>query len=105
VKRLDVSVLHHYIINQVFVGNPEFEIEDDECHYVRDGKRVLDLLAAKKATLAFLMNATPMEQVLHIVGEGIKMPHKSTYFHPKIASGLVMRNMEGELKKVKAAKR
>ena len=37
-----------------------------------------------------MMNATPMEQVLEIVGEGIKMPHKSTYFHPKIASGLVM---------------
>ncbi len=105
VKRLDVSVLHHYIINQVFVGNPEFEIEDDECFYVRDAKRVLELLSAKKAVLAFLLNATPMEQVMEIVRAGIKMPHKSTYFHPKIASGLVMRNMEGEIQKLRPAKR
>ncbi|MBX7247036.1 MAG: DUF1015 domain-containing protein [Candidatus Sumerlaeaceae bacterium] len=99
VKRLDVSILHHYIINQVFVGNPEFELEDDECFYVRDVGRCFDLLAAKKGTLAIIMNATPMEQVIEIVSEGIKMPHKSTYFHPKIITGLVVRNMDSEFAK------
>jgi uncharacterized protein (DUF1015 family) len=105
VKKLDVSILHHYIINQVFVGNPEFELEDDECFYVRDAARLLDLLKSKKASLAFIMNATPMEQVLEIVSAGIKMPHKATYFHPKIISGLVLRNMDCEFKKAKSAKR
>jgi len=99
IKRLDVSILHHYIINHVMVGNPEFELEDDECFYVRDARRVLDLLQTKKAALAFIMNATPMEQVVEIVSAGIKMPHKSTYFHPKIITGLVVRNMQSENKK------
>ncbi|PKO15651.1 DUF1015 domain-containing protein [candidate division BRC1 bacterium HGW-BRC1-1] len=105
VKRLDVSLLHHYIINQMMIGNPEYELEDDEVYYVRDAKRVLELLASKKASLAFLMNTTTMEQVMEIVHEGIKMPHKSTYFHPKITSGLVMRNMGDEMKKARGTKR
>lgn len=102
VKRCDVSVLHHYIINQVFVGNPEFELEDEDCYYLRDVTCVLNLLKNKKASLGFIMNPTPMEQVLEIVSQGIKMPHKSTYFHPKIITGLVLRNMDIEMKKTKA---
>jgi uncharacterized protein (DUF1015 family) len=105
VKRLDVTVLHHYILNHVFVGNPEFELEEDECFYVRDVKRVFDLLKSRKAGLAFIMNATPMDQVTEIVKAGIKMPHKSTYFHPKIISGLVIRNMDCEMKKPAAGTR
>ncbi|MCX7717015.1 MAG: DUF1015 domain-containing protein [Candidatus Sumerlaeaceae bacterium] len=105
VKRLDVTVLHHYILNHVFVGNPEFELEEDECFYVRDVKRVFDLLKSRKAGLAFIMNATPMDQVTEIVKAGIKMPHKSTYFHPKIISGLVIRNMDCEMKKPASGKR
>ncbi len=101
VRKLDVVLLHNYVINRVMIGNPEFELADDECLYVRDAKRVLDLLAEKKGLLAFIMNATPMEQVLEIVSAGYKMPHKSTYFHPKLASGLVLRNMEIEFQKKK----
>ncbi|MCX7624934.1 MAG: DUF1015 domain-containing protein [Candidatus Sumerlaeaceae bacterium] len=97
VKRLDVSILHHYIINRVFIGNPEFELEEDECFYVRDVIKLFEMLRSKKAALAFVMNPTPMEQVLEIVAAGIKMPHKSTYFHPKLADGLVMRDMALEL--------
>jgi uncharacterized protein (DUF1015 family) len=96
VKELDVSILHNYVINQVFIGNPEFELDDDDCYYVRDVSRVFKLLGSKKGAAAFLMNATPMEQVVKIVSAGIKMPHKSTYFHPKIITGLVIRNMDCE---------
>jgi uncharacterized protein (DUF1015 family) len=99
VKRLDVSILHQYIINRVFIGNPDFELEEDECFYVRDVSKLLEMLRSKKATLAFVMNPTPMEQVLEIVAAGIKMPHKSTYFHPKLADGLVIRDMALEMAK------
>lgn len=99
VKRLDVTILHHYIINQVFVGNPEFELDEEECFYVRDVKRVFSLLSSKKASLAFLLNATPLDQVMEIGSAGLRMPPKTTYFHPKIISGLVIRNMDCEMKK------
>ncbi|MGI8908303.1 MAG: DUF1015 domain-containing protein [Candidatus Sumerlaeaceae bacterium] len=103
VKNIDVAILHYYIINYVMAGNPEFELDDDECYYIRDAMRVLELLKQKKAALGFLLNASPLEEVMRIVSAGIRMPHKSTYFHPKIITGLVIRNMECEQKK--AAKR
>lgn len=105
VKRLDVSVLHHYIINQVMVGNPEFELEDDECIYVRDAVRVLELLKQKKASLAFLLNPVKLEQVIAISRAGQRIPMNSADFHPKIISGFVIRNMDCEAKKPAAPKK
>lgn len=99
VKRLDVSILHQFIINRVFIGNPDFELEEDDCFYVRDVSKLFEMLRSKKATVAFVLNPTPMSQVLEIVAAGIKMPHKSTYFHPKLADGLVMRDMSLEMAK------
>ncbi|MGB9691638.1 MAG: DUF1015 domain-containing protein [Candidatus Sumerlaeaceae bacterium] len=99
VKRLDVSILHQFIINRVFIGNPDFELEEDDCFYVRDVSKLFEMLKSKKAVVGFVMNPTPMSQVLEIVAAGIKMPHKSTYFHPKLADGLVMRDMSLETTK------
>ncbi len=104
VKKLDVSILHHYIINRVFIGNPEFELEEDECFYVRDVSKVFEMLRNRQAAVAFILNPTPMSQVLEIVAAGIKMPHKSTYFHPKLADGLVMRDMSLECSSKKSQK-
>jgi uncharacterized protein (DUF1015 family) len=39
---------------------------------------------------AFLMNATQVEQVLQACEAGFVLPQKSTYFQPKLATGLVM---------------
>lgn len=104
VKNLDVCILHNYIISYVMAGNPEFELDEDECFYIRDAKRVLEMLKAKKAALAFLLNGTSLEDVMRIVRAGVKMPHKSTYFHPKVITGLVIRNMDCEQKKAEQKK-
>ena len=42
------------------------------------------------ATIAFFLNPTRVEQVRDIADHGEKMPQKSTYFHPKPCSGVVM---------------
>lgn len=102
-KRLDVSILHHYIINQVMVGNPEFELEEDECLYVRDPRRVLELLKSKKGLMAFLLRSIPVDQAMNFIQSGVRMPRKSITFHPKVISGLVIRNMDCESKKPQPA--
>lgn len=92
--KLDVTILHHYIISQVMIGNPDFDLETEvDCFYIRDVKRAFDLLKSKKCTLAFLMNTPDMGQVMDVVQQGLKMPHKSTFFFPKIITGFVLRNM------------
>ncbi len=94
IANLDVTLLHRYIINQVIIGNPDYELETEEdCFYVRDMKRVFDLMKSKRCSLAFLMNTPTMKQVYDVISSGMKMPHKSTYFYPKIITGFVLRNM------------
>ena len=40
--------------------------------------------------LAFFLNPTPTERVLEVADAGERMPQKSTYFYPKLPTGLVM---------------
>ena len=48
--------------------------------------------------LVFLMNPTRSEQVIRVADSGEIMPHKSTYFYPKILTGLVLNKLAGEEK-------
>ena len=43
--------------------------------------------------IAFLMNPTRIDQVTAIAEMGLRMPHKSTYFYPKLCTGMVMRDL------------
>jgi uncharacterized protein (DUF1015 family) len=96
VKRLDTSLLHHFIVSHVMVGNPEYELEEDDCSYVQDPVRLLTLLKDKKSGLAVLMNPPSMADVIGLAGQGLRMPQKSTHFFPKPACGLVLRSMESD---------
>ena len=40
--------------------------------------------------LLFLMNYTPVLQVKEVADQGLTMPHKSTFFYPKILTGLLI---------------
>jgi hypothetical protein len=93
IKELDVSVLHQHIINQVWLGNPEIELDDQDVKYVKDAAEVLRLMKSCKYSVSFLVNPTRINQVCNIAKLGMRMPHKSTYFFPKLVTGLVMRDM------------
>lgn len=93
-KSLDATILHFHVINQHWIGNPEYDIDEEECAYVRDIDEAMDLLRAKKHCIAFLMNSTTMDQLKAISAIGERMPQKSTYFFPKIATGTVLRDMK-----------
>jgi uncharacterized protein (DUF1015 family) len=92
-RRLDVSILHRYVITKVWIGNPEIELDDDDIFYVRDIKDVLRLLKERKGSVGFVLNPIPIELLRRIASKGEIMPHKSTFFYPKILSGPVMRDM------------
>ncbi len=51
---------------------------------------------------AFLMNATKVEQVLQACEAGFVLPQKSTYFQPKLATGLVMYRRRAEIAQLPA---
>ena len=93
IKQLDVTILHDYIINRMWMGNPEIELDDQDVFYIKDAAEVLRRMMRCKYGMGFLLNATRIEQVCQVAREGLRMPHKSTYFYPKLVTGLVMRDL------------
>jgi len=69
--------------------------DDDISHlrdfgYARDREEALALVERGEYDVAFLMRPAPVEQVRDVAAAGQSMPPKSTYFYPKVPTGLVI---------------
>jgi uncharacterized protein (DUF1015 family) len=94
IARLDVSILHEYVIPKVWIGNPEIELDDHDISYVHDAGQALRMLDhPTSASAVFLMNPPSVEQVKEVASENLRMPHKTTFFYPKLLSGMVLRDL------------
>ncbi|MDD5449559.1 MAG: DUF1015 domain-containing protein [Candidatus Omnitrophica bacterium] len=88
-KRLDVSILHGVIFDHIL--NLRKKIQDeDNIIYTRDADYAKEEMDKGKYEAAFFLNPTKVKQVRDIARIGDRMPHKSTYFYPKLLSGLVI---------------
>jgi len=90
-RTLDVSILNHivfkYILGLDAAGSNNLK-------YSPDAEEVITGQDADPSTIAFFLNPVKMEQVIAVALTGNKMPAKSTYFYPKILSGLVVNKHE-----------
>jgi uncharacterized protein (DUF1015 family) len=66
-----------------------------QCRYVHLLREVTDAVAARDCQLAVLVPPATMTHVEKIAGNLEKMPPKSTYFYPKLLSGLVFNSLKG----------
>jgi len=85
-KELAVSVLHVLVLDHLV---PTQLGAKPTCRYVHLLREVTDAMAAKSCDLAVLVPPATMGHVESIAGNLEKMPPKSTYFYPKLLSGLV----------------
>ena len=93
VKDLDVSVLHDVILEKQF-GVTKEDLASQTClEYTRDTDEAVAAVDSGKAAAAFILNPTKVSQIRDVADAGEKMPQKSTYFHPKLISGLIMRRL------------
>ena len=67
----------------------------DGLGYARDADEALELVRSGTYDAAFFMAPTPIEHVQAVAAEGENMPPKSTYFFPKIPTGLVFNPLSG----------
>ena len=90
-RSLDVSILHKIILEHLM----DIDQKNLENHvkYTRVDKEAISFVEEGKYDLSFLMNATKIEELKAIAYAGEHMPQKSTYFLPKMLSGLVMYKM------------
>ena len=89
VVRLDVTLLHQIVLERVLGIDRDAQEAQTNLKYIKDTGQALARIAAGEGQACFLMNATPVEQVRRVADAGEVMPQKSTYFYPKIASGIV----------------
>ena len=65
--------------------------------YIHDHREAMQLVRAGERQLAFLLKPFPMTQFEEIVAAGQRLPRKSTFFYPKLPTGLVINQLEGSL--------
>ncbi len=65
--------------------------------YVHDGEEAMAMVERGDGQIAFFVKGLPADVFRAVVGAGIRLPRKSTYFHPKLPSGLVINLLDGEL--------
>lgn len=92
-NRLDVSVLQNLVLERYLGIGSEERASGDYLKYTRDGKEVFAEVDSGKFSMGIFMNPTMMEEVTMIASEGEKMPQKSTYFYPKLITGLVINEL------------
>jgi uncharacterized protein (DUF1015 family) len=81
---LDVVVLEHLIFQQVFQLTDPGMIT-----FTQDEEMALREVRHGRAAAAFFLNPIPVTRIAETVSTGQRLPPKSTYFYPKLLSGLV----------------
>ena len=92
-KGLDVSVLHTLILENVLKIDKENMAKQINLTYTRSADEAY-AAAEGNANCAFILNPTRVEEIAAVAAAGEKMPQKSTYFYPKLITGLVMNKMK-----------
>ncbi len=89
-KALDVTVLHSVILEKILGIDREAQEGGKNLTYIKDAEEALKATKSGDNQLLFLMNPTRIEDIRRVSDAGLLMPQKSTYFYPKLISGLTI---------------
>lgn len=93
-RRLDVSILHTLILEKLLGIGSQQRADESNLIYVRDEDAAKGMVDSGAAQLVFFMNSTKVEEVTDIATGGEKMPQKSTFFYPKVITGMVINDYQ-----------
>jgi uncharacterized protein (DUF1015 family) len=83
-RALDTYFLHHAVLKRLL------GVSDEAVSYVHSLAEAAEAVAQARCRLAVLMRPTPVRQIVDVAEARESMPAKSTFFHPKLPSGLVI---------------
>jgi uncharacterized protein (DUF1015 family) len=88
-KDLDVTILHDLIFKQLLdIENVSYEMDMQKC---------LQAVSAGDFSAAFFLNPTGVYDVERVALASLRMPPKSTYFYPKLMTGMVLNIFKNSL--------
>ena len=93
-RQLDVSVLHSLILEKIFGIDKENMAQQINLTYTKFFEEALSVVDSTKAQCSFVLNPTKVTEIRDVASAGEKMPQKSTYFYPKMITGMVMNKLD-----------
>ena len=93
---LDVSVLQELVLKGALKLSEEKVLRKEGVSYTPDTRQAIARVTAKDGAyeMGFILRPTRIDQVRDVAAGGEKMPQKSTYFYPKLLTGLVVRKLD-----------
>jgi uncharacterized protein (DUF1015 family) len=92
-RRLDTAVLEALVLKGV-LGMTEDDIAHlDGLNYSRTDEEALEMVTSGDYDCAFFLRSSPVRQVQEIAAAGVNMPPKSTFFYPKVPTGLMFNSL------------
>ncbi len=92
---LDTVILSKLVMPKYLGISPEELKKMENVRCLSNTYRAVDLVLSGKYQVGFILNPLPLENVMEVASKGYLLPQKSTYFYPKLLTGLVMRDFEG----------
>ncbi len=89
-RALDVVVLDQLVLRDLFGLSELFLADERNISFMHDFTSAVEAVESRRFDTGFFINHTRIEQVREVASAGLTMPHKSTYFYPKVTSGLVI---------------
>ncbi len=96
-RTLDVSILHKLILEGLLGIDEQKLARGENVEYVKDTANAIDdsivQIDAGRKQAAFFLNPVKLQQLKMVTDAGERMPQKSTYFYPKVYSGLTINKL------------
>ena len=93
-RSLDTALLETLVFKRALGASQEELAAKGSILYIKDAKDAVKMVCDGKGQAAFLMNPPPVDVVREVAAAGETMPPKSTYFYPKLLTGLVFSPLE-----------
>ena len=92
-QQLDVTVLHTLILEKIFGIDRENMANQINLTYTKFFSEAISAVDSGDFQCSFVLNPTRVTEIRDVAAAGEKMPQKSTYFYPKMITGMVMNDL------------
>lgn len=93
-KDLDLTVLHKVILTKELGFTEDEQMSQNGIKYIKVENEAFDMIDMGKAEASFIMAYPKISDIKRISQAGYRMPQKSTYFYPKLLSGIVINPLQ-----------
>jgi len=93
-RKLDLSILHKIVLSDFLGFSEEDQFKQNGVKYLKKEAEAFEAVENKQAEVVFIMATPSIQLIKDVSSQGYKMPQKSTYFYPKLLSGLVINPLD-----------